>query len=114
MLTVLEGQVAALFMEGIFYGVYLTTFIISLRWFLYEDYKWKPFRKINWPMLMVTLCMLVVSSLDLALAGRRSFVGILHAELDVPLPDLLWSSIVQVSSVDSPSLTVGTNRNNDG
>ncbi|PFH48037.1 hypothetical protein AMATHDRAFT_6164 [Amanita thiersii Skay4041] len=94
-LTLLGGQVAALFLEGILYGVYLTTFVISLRWFLYDDNKWKRLRDVNWPMLIVTLCMFVISSLDLALAGRRSFVGILHAELGTPLPNLLWSGIVQ-------------------
>ncbi|KAJ7037807.1 hypothetical protein C8F04DRAFT_1329070 [Mycena alexandri] len=67
-----EAQILGLFLESVFWGIYLITFFLCLRSLLFTpNYELKRFSEINWPMLVVTLLMCVLATLDVA-------VGLLH------------------------------------
>ncbi|KAF8191516.1 hypothetical protein K438DRAFT_1830649 [Mycena galopus ATCC 62051] len=67
-----EAQIVALFLESVFWGIYLVTFFLCLRSLLFDsNLDWKRFANINWPMLIVTMIMSVFATLDVA-------VGLLH------------------------------------
>jgi hypothetical protein len=65
----------SIFVQAIFYGVYITTLAHSLRWLLFEDEGWKAQtrRRVNWPMLTVTLILFVFATVDLGVTLRITF-----------------------------------------
>ncbi|KAJ7719956.1 hypothetical protein B0H16DRAFT_1218975, partial [Mycena metata] len=67
-----EAQIVGLFLESVFWGIYLVTFFLCLRSLLFKaNFELKWFSDLNWPMLLVTLIMCVFSTLDVA-------IGLMH------------------------------------
>ncbi|KAJ7903797.1 hypothetical protein B0H14DRAFT_3421976 [Mycena olivaceomarginata] len=67
-----EAQIVALFMESVFWGIYLVTFFLSLRSLLFtNNFERRRFSTINWPMVVVVFAMCSFATLDVA-------VGLLH------------------------------------
>jgi hypothetical protein len=93
--SVLEGDVSALFVEAVFYGVYLSTLLLCLRLLVYAHDAWKPRHLINWSLLTLTLVIWATSSLDLVLAFRRSITRISHMQY-YSIPNLMWSDTLMV------------------
>ncbi|KAJ6595600.1 hypothetical protein DFH09DRAFT_973684, partial [Mycena vulgaris] len=67
-----EAQIVGLFLESVFWGIYLITFVLCLRSLLFTaNFELKRFRDLNWPMLVVSLSMCACATLDVA-------VGLMH------------------------------------
>ncbi|KAJ7151024.1 hypothetical protein C8R46DRAFT_824008, partial [Mycena filopes] len=67
-----EAQIVGLFLESVFWGIYLITLVLCLRSLLFTtNFGFKRLQDINWPMLVVALAMCVLATLDVA-------VGLLH------------------------------------
>ncbi|KAF7353742.1 hypothetical protein MVEN_01059600 [Mycena venus] len=67
-----EAQIVGLFLESVFWGIYLITFFLCLRVLLFNsNYDRKRLSDFNWPMLTVCLCMCAFATMDVA-------VGLLH------------------------------------
>ncbi|KAK7035831.1 hypothetical protein R3P38DRAFT_2909264 [Favolaschia claudopus] len=67
-----EAQIVALFLESVFWGIYLVTFFLCIRSLLFDlNLERRRLSDLNWPMLIVTLSMCVFATLDVA-------VGLLH------------------------------------
>lgn len=96
MLSALEADVSALFVEAVFYGVYLSTLLRCLRLLVYAHDEWKPLQLINWSLLALTLTIWTTASLDLALSFRRSITRILAIQGHYSVPSLLWSNTLMV------------------
>ena len=91
--SALEADVSALFVEAVFYGVYLSTLLHCLRLLVYAHDEWKPLQLINWPLLALALAIWATSSLDLALSFRRSIARI---QGHYSAPTFLWSNTLMV------------------
>ncbi|KAJ7678566.1 hypothetical protein B0H14DRAFT_2552661 [Mycena olivaceomarginata] len=67
-----EAQIVALFLESVFWGFYIVTFVLCLRSLLFKS-SWDLKRRseINWPMLLVVLAMCVFTTLDVS-------IGLMH------------------------------------
>jgi hypothetical protein len=67
-----EAQIVALFLESVFWGFYLVTFVPCLHLLLFKSsWELKRLSEINWPMLLVALGMCVFATLDVA-------IGLMH------------------------------------
>ncbi|KAF7353728.1 hypothetical protein MVEN_01058000 [Mycena venus] len=67
-----EAQIVGLFLESVFWGIYLITFFLCLRSLLFNsNYDRKRLSELNWPMLAVCLCMCAFATIDVA-------IGLLH------------------------------------
>lgn len=67
-----EAQIVGLFLESVFWGFYIITFVLCLRSLLFEaTWELKRPSKLNWPMLLVTLAMCIFATLDVA-------IGLMH------------------------------------
>ncbi|KAJ7452120.1 hypothetical protein B0H11DRAFT_2074364 [Mycena galericulata] len=63
-----EAQIVGLFLESVFWGFYLITFILCLRSLLFgSNWQLKRLSEINWAMLLVALAMCSFATLDVAL-----------------------------------------------
>ncbi|KAH7882666.1 hypothetical protein F5I97DRAFT_1931276 [Phlebopus sp. FC_14] len=72
------GQIVSLFMGCILYGVNLITLVQCLHSLLWSDAANSFKRKINWPMLTVTLLMGLVATLDVAFALRHNLYAFVY------------------------------------
>ncbi|KAJ7719942.1 hypothetical protein B0H16DRAFT_1386994 [Mycena metata] len=71
-IPITEAQILGLFLESVFWGMYLITFVYCLRTLLFGlNFEIKRPSEINWPMVVITLLMCVLATLDTA-------VGLLH------------------------------------
>ncbi|KAJ7844902.1 hypothetical protein B0H14DRAFT_3868192 [Mycena olivaceomarginata] len=67
-----EAQIVGLFLESVFWGIYLVTFFLSLRSLLFsKNFDRRRLSDLNWPMLVVIFAMCSFATLDVA-------VGLLH------------------------------------
>ena len=66
-----EAQIVALFMESVFYGIYLVTLAQCLRALLWSPLENKFKSRLNWPMLVVTILLAVFATLDAAFGLRH-------------------------------------------
>ncbi|KAF7326546.1 Ubiquitin carboxyl-terminal hydrolase [Mycena venus] len=68
-----EAQIVALFLESVFWGFYLITFVPCLRLLLFKSsLELKRLSEIKWPMLLVALGICVITTLDVA-------IGLMHS-----------------------------------
>jgi len=68
---VTEAQIVALFMESVFYGIYLVSLFYCMRALLWSQVNRKMKNDINWPMLVVTLLLATFATLDVAFGLRH-------------------------------------------
>ncbi|KAF7328336.1 Ubiquitin carboxyl-terminal hydrolase [Mycena venus] len=67
-----EAQIVALFLESVFWGFYLVTFVPCLHSILFKSsWELKQLSEINWSMLLVALGVCVFATLDIA-------IGLMH------------------------------------
>ena len=62
-----EAAVVVLLVQAILCGVYISTLIHCLRWLIFADEGWKYRTRINWPMLIVTIVVSILSTIALVL-----------------------------------------------
>lgn len=66
--TIDKAQIVGLFVQSVFYGVYLVSFAFCLRCLLWGDEsKFKSRSSIHWPMVVVTLLFMMFLTFDLSL-----------------------------------------------
>ncbi|KAJ3827732.1 hypothetical protein EV361DRAFT_301166 [Lentinula raphanica] len=68
-LGISEAQLLGLFLASVFWGMLLITFVHAMQCFLWdiERGELKSASKLNWPMLIVALLLMTISTLDLSL-----------------------------------------------
>lgn len=69
---VTEAQIVGLFMESVFYGIYLITFFSCISVLLVKEGRMKPWSSINKTMVVAALLMLLFGSLDVAFGLRHN------------------------------------------
>ncbi|KIL60209.1 hypothetical protein M378DRAFT_951174 [Amanita muscaria Koide BX008] len=55
LLLVTESYVTSLLVQTSFYGLYMATFGVCLRWLLFADEGWRLRKPLDWPMLVATI-----------------------------------------------------------
>ncbi|KIL55387.1 hypothetical protein M378DRAFT_90968 [Amanita muscaria Koide BX008] len=64
MLTDSQTVIVSLFTHGLLYGIYLATLIQCLRWLTFTDEGWKPREKINTVMILTTIFIILMSTIN--------------------------------------------------
>ncbi|PFH50978.1 hypothetical protein AMATHDRAFT_85447 [Amanita thiersii Skay4041] len=83
----------ALFVQAILYGLYLATFVHSLRWLLFKDEGWTLKGHIDWLILFTTVSLFVISTADIAI----SFITTRSAQPgNIPLYDLAVNTAAEI------------------
>ena len=67
MYTAPEISLIALFTQATLYGHYVTTLIHCLRWLIYSDDGWKQRDRVNKLMLIATVVIFLLSTVNLAI-----------------------------------------------
>ena len=70
MISIAEAHVAALFVQAVLYGVFVSTLAHSFRWIFYNEEGWKLRDKINWAMVAISTLVFSFSTADLAVSFR--------------------------------------------
>ncbi|KAM6499792.1 hypothetical protein JOM56_005300 [Amanita muscaria] len=55
MVSITESFVTSLLVQTSFYGLYMATFGVCLRWLLFADEGWRLRKPLDWPMLVATI-----------------------------------------------------------
>lgn len=94
------AQLVGLFVECLFYGIYLVTFAACIRTIVWSgpELRWRSRFKNHWSMLAVVLLLFVCSSLNLSLGLLRIFQAFLCSVGSDYVEDFGqdWISIVKV------------------
>src|ERR1700759_655198 len=61
------AQLTTLFTQAVFYGLYVVTLIHCLRWLVYTDDGWEQWNRINKLMLITTVLIFLLSTVNLVL-----------------------------------------------
>ncbi|KAM6502577.1 hypothetical protein JOM56_002554 [Amanita muscaria] len=67
MIGLAEGDVVAIFVQAILFGLYLASLAHCLRWQLVDDEGWRLRTKINWAMLIIAIFLFLLLTIDLAI-----------------------------------------------
>lgn len=73
------AQIVGLFMESVFYGIYLVTFFSTMRVLLWKDGAVKPFKIINKPMVVAALFMLLFGTMDVGFGLRHNLDAFVYS-----------------------------------
>lgn len=76
------AQVVGLFMESVFYGIFLVSFFSCMRVLLWSEGWFKPFHIINKKMFLAALTMFIFASLDVAFGLRHNLDAFIAFEGD--------------------------------
>ncbi|KAL0960480.1 hypothetical protein HGRIS_005522 [Hohenbuehelia grisea] len=76
------AQIVALFLESVFYGIYLATFVGCIKVLIWQNDWLKSFGQINKTMLFAALAMLVFGTLDLAFGLRNNIDAFIRFQGD--------------------------------
>ncbi|KIL61331.1 hypothetical protein M378DRAFT_166977 [Amanita muscaria Koide BX008] len=81
-LSPMQG-VAELFVQALFYGLYISTFVNCLRWLLLENEGWKfrPYKQMTWPFITITVTIFAIATADIAAAVRLTCARLLGEEI---------------------------------
>ncbi|KAF8630271.1 hypothetical protein AX17_005457 [Amanita inopinata Kibby_2008] len=109
-LQLLESEIIALFVETLFYGLYIATLLHTLRWLLFADEGWTRRRNIKWGMLGLTLLLFVSSTANLALAFSRALNALTHGPAKYtkkrPAAAIVMAFIVFLQSIIADSVLI--------
>ncbi|KJA15851.1 hypothetical protein HYPSUDRAFT_172188 [Hypholoma sublateritium FD-334 SS-4] len=91
------AQVVGLFMESVFYGIFLVSFFACMRALLWSGTWFKPFHMWNKKMLTASLLMFTVASLDVAFHLRHNLEAFIWFDGD-PIEDFdrtsAWLNVI--------------------
>jgi hypothetical protein len=92
--------VAVAFLVALFYGLYLSTFFHCIRWLLFTNDGWelRGHKSIQWPMLLITLAIFSMSTLDRGVQLKRWTDQALwyNSPAHPQVPTLDWIDVVLV------------------
>ena len=71
-----ETGLIFLFIQAIFYGLYIATLLHCLRWLIFTDGGWKPRDKVNKLMLTSSVLIFILSTMNLGIALPVEFYSI--------------------------------------
>ncbi|KIL59659.1 hypothetical protein M378DRAFT_169056 [Amanita muscaria Koide BX008] len=74
--------VVEVFMQALFYGLYLSTFVNCLRWLLLENEGWKfrPYKQMTWPFITITFLIFAITTADIVVSLRLACARLLVGE----------------------------------
>jgi len=72
------AQIVSLFVESVFYGIFLITFFHCLRVLAWEDGHIKSWKRVHWKMLIASLLMFIFASLDVAFGLRHNIEAFVY------------------------------------
>lgn len=94
-----DQNVGSIFAGALFYGLYLATLFHCIRWLVFTDEGWKIRKKISKSMLIITLSIWVLSTVNKALEIEYAMQQVSPPPL-VPfgtIKGLPWGTVVVVS-----------------
>ncbi|KIL60222.1 hypothetical protein M378DRAFT_130805 [Amanita muscaria Koide BX008] len=83
MISITESFVTALLVKTSFYGLYIATFGVYLRWLLFADEGWKLRKPLDWPMLIVAILIFTSSTMWLGAFARLTMGFVRGAKFDL-------------------------------
>lgn len=93
-----DKEVACAFTAALALGIYLATLAFTIRWLIFSDEGWKRRKVIQWPMVLVTIYIFVLtvaySALDLK--GVMDEVRLLMTKPGTPYINPMWINICKV------------------
>jgi len=89
-----EAAMIAATVEAILTGAQFATFLFCLRWHIYSDDGWSIRKRIRWPMLIITLLIMVFSIVGLSGSVQTILVCLKGTE-----HDLLSTTLISVRSL---------------
>ncbi|KIJ41913.1 hypothetical protein M422DRAFT_780142 [Sphaerobolus stellatus SS14] len=101
-----DKVLAEAWVDALFLGIYLTTFVRCLRWLVWADEGWKLRKKINWTMLIITL---LISGCIFT-----NMVVFLQSRMESLRPDHLAAPPSKVGTINAPTwvdIVICTNAN---
>lgn len=104
-LGISEAQLLGLFLASVFWGMFLITFVQSIRYLLWDlKGNLKPLSIINWPLLIVAALLAFLSTFDVALGLMHNIEAFIFytgpggsAARFTGLTD--WVNILKVSTI---------------
>lgn len=104
----LAQDIGTAFMNGLLSGIYFITFCYANRWLLFTSEGWKPRRRIQWTMFMVTNLIAALLLIDAVLdvytpSAQMAFVE--KGNNPTAWKDFTWDPILRVSSDHSALYT---------
>ncbi|KAM6499773.1 hypothetical protein JOM56_005281 [Amanita muscaria] len=76
MVSITESFVTALLVQTSFYGLYMATFGICLRWLLFADEGWRLRKTLDWPMLVATTLIFASYTVGLGAYARLTMESV--------------------------------------
>jgi hypothetical protein len=69
-----EILLVALFVQTLFYGLYIASLVHCLRWLIYDDDGWKQRDGINKPLVFIAVLIFAISTANLGITLQYEFV----------------------------------------
>ncbi|KAF9450645.1 hypothetical protein P691DRAFT_809928 [Macrolepiota fuliginosa MF-IS2] len=101
-----DNEVACAFTAALAFGVYLATLAFTFRWLLFADEGWKRRKIISWPMVSMTIFILVaiMAHTALALKGVMDEVQQLMTNSTMRYVSPMWMNICKCTFANSVAL----------
>jgi hypothetical protein len=71
-----ETTLIAVFTQAVLYGLYIATLVHCLRWLIYTDDGWNQRDRINKLMLIATILIFMLSTMNLGITFRYNLVSL--------------------------------------
>ncbi|KAF9443761.1 hypothetical protein P691DRAFT_763984 [Macrolepiota fuliginosa MF-IS2] len=116
----LDKEISVVFAGALAFGLYFSTFLSCVRWFLFVDEGWKVRRNIRWPTVAMTVLIFGVNVVFLSWTLHWTMVKAWHAISNPGVPyqvpewaDIIWCTLpncnvllADIAAVDiSPLIT---------
>ncbi|KIL60199.1 hypothetical protein M378DRAFT_130795 [Amanita muscaria Koide BX008] len=100
MTSLTESYVTQLLVQTSFYGLYMTTFGMGLRWLLFTDEGWKLRKPFDWPMLVATILIFTFYTTWLGVHARLTMESVRGVEFNLYHTYVLGAVTVRILSCD--------------
>ncbi len=93
-----EQSVAYAFSAALALGIYLATFVFTIRWTLFSDKGWKRRKYVNWPMVFVAVLIFVMTMAYTALdlKGTMDEIRLLRTNPSASYNNPMWMNVCKV------------------
>ena len=94
-----EVQIIGLFLQSIFYGIYLVSCPFCWLALLRTASRWRQYNEVNWILIVVSCMFFVIATLDLFLHLYQNILEFIpYAGEGIPISGTNWTALVRVSS----------------